>query len=153
MKFEGRFEIVDENGKIVRIAHNHLVENGSRYILSWLRGGLIADGYGSATIKPSYIIVGRDQTPWERTQWIILWRQGDVAISGSTLVSKTQVRFSATWSTLGTNIGEIGLALTNGFASSRTDYPNSLIDRAVITPSYSPSAPITINFNLELKLE
>ena len=149
-KIKGYFEIVDKNGVVVRRAKNHITDLGARYLLSVMRGTLIADGYGSASAKPTYIHVGTGQGAFDKTAYKLESPYSSVAISSTAFITTIKARFSATWTTTGIAIGELALGLDSTMASAPTQYNKTMVDRAVVTPPYTPGGTITINYYMEM---
>lgn len=157
MKIKGWFSILDKKtGKVIWRSKNTILENGYRLICSYLRNEMVADGYGGANLRPTYIHFGTGTKVVDVTDWHLDGKTsaGGAAalITSTTLVSFNQVRFEAvTTPSLVYTIAELGLGLTNSDPASAVDYPNTVIARTRVTPAYTDK-DIPLRYDLKFEI-
>lgn len=157
MKIKAWFEIWDkEKRKLLSRSQNHLIENGARWLLSILANDL--SGYGYPANADKHIHYGLSNEPIDVEQWHLEAFEGDLGvITTTTMVSDNHIRLELDYTT-GIDaiyISELALALSANDPASKTDRANTVLDRAVVSPTQiiPPSTTVTVKYNVFLSLE
>jgi hypothetical protein len=155
MIIEGWFEIKDDKGNIELVAHNDVLDKGSRWILSAISNTLVADGYPANAAK--HIQYGSGTTPVvPSADWHLESFTGDLgAVTVVTKVSDTLISLALTYTTTNNPvyINEMAITLTATNPVSSVNYAHAVIDRCVLAATYiiPPNTTKTITYYMKIK--
>jgi hypothetical protein len=151
MKAKGTFRIFLKDGKILEI-HNDWLTVGFRALLSHL--GNLASAYTNG-IRPNYLHYGYSDKTFNVSDYGLTGFIGSVIKTTATLVSSNVLRFDFTIPISGSalSISEIAVGVTASNPASATDYPNLVLDRAVLAEAIvkGTSETIPVEYILEFQ--
>jgi len=159
MKIEGKFTILID-GKIVAESENHMFYKGARFILSFLRNELVADLYG-AGVFPDWIHYGVGDKALDPTDWHLESFTNAIQISATggttfTIAGTTYDHVCRFWAVLpaagNVYVSELGLGLTTVDPATEADYPNAVLDRAVLIPTQTKPDGSTMELRFDLTI-